>query len=115
MMGKYDVAPTLAAGLIRLARDKAGLTQHEMAHIAGVSQQAVSAYETGRKEPTIPTLQRLLSAAGYEMRIRLEETDDHDRSLDRFMESLSPATRASLERRQRQRIEASRLSRIRGN
>jgi transcriptional regulator with XRE-family HTH domain len=86
-----------------------------MARIAGVSQQAVSAYETGRKEPTIPTLQRLLSAAGYEMRIRLEETDDHDRSLDLFMESLSPATRASLERRQRQRVEASRLSRIRGH
>ena len=52
-MGKYDVAPTVAAGLIRLARDKAGLTQTELAGRAGVSQQAISAYETGRKEPTL--------------------------------------------------------------
>ena len=67
-----DIAPTVAAGLIRLARDKAGLTQTELAGRAGVSQQAISAYETGRKEPTLPFLQRLLGAAGFEMRVKLE-------------------------------------------
>ena len=81
-MGKFDPAPTLAAGLLRLARDKAHMTQAELASNAGISQQAVSAYETGRKEPTLPTLQRLLAAAGLEMRIRLEPIDDHDATFD---------------------------------
>ena len=76
-MGKYDAAPTVAAGLIRLARAKAGLTQKELARRAGVSQQAISAYETGRKEPTLPTLLRLVGGAGYELRFRLEPADHH--------------------------------------
>ena len=103
----------MAAGLIRLARDKAGLTQHELARKAGVSQQAISAYETGRKEPTLPTIERLLGAAGYEMRIRLEEMDDHDRSLERFMQALPRKTQVDLARRHRERIAESRSNRAR--
>jgi transcriptional regulator with XRE-family HTH domain len=114
-VGKYDPAPTLAAGLIRLARDKAGLTQAELAERAGMSQQAVSAYETGRKEPTLPTLQRLIAATGLEMRIRLEPLDDHDPSVERILESLPPAARAELEASQRRRVEQARLDRIRGH
>jgi transcriptional regulator with XRE-family HTH domain len=114
-MGKYDVAPTVAAGLIRLARDKAGLTQSELAERAGVSQQAISAYETGRKEPTLPFLQRLLAAAGFEMRIRLEPLDDHDSTLDTLLGSLSVSDRFELEESQRRRVEAARLSRLRGH
>ncbi|MGH9195663.1 MAG: helix-turn-helix transcriptional regulator [Acidimicrobiia bacterium] len=67
-MGKCDPAPTVAAGLIRTARGRANLTQSHLAELAGVAQQTVSAYETGRKEPTLPTLQRLLAAAGFELR-----------------------------------------------
>ncbi len=48
-MGKYDPAPTFAAGLIRSARDMANLTQAGLAELAGMTQQAISAYETGRK------------------------------------------------------------------
>jgi len=114
-VGKYDQAPTLASGLIRLARDKAGLTQAELAERARMSQQAVSAYETGRKEPTLPTLQRLVAAAGFEMRIQLAPSDDHDRSVERFFESLPPEVRAELESTQRHRLEQARLDRIRGH
>ena len=113
-MGKYDPAPTLAAGLIRLARSKAGLTQHKLAGRAGVSQQAVSAYETGRKEPTLPSLQRLIAAAGYEMRVQLEPLDEHDESVKAFIESLPPETRAEIEQTQRERVEKARLERVRG-
>lgn len=113
-MGKYDAAPTVAAGLIRIARDKAGLTQTELAERAGVSQQAISAYETGRKEPTLPTLQHLVAAAGYEMRIQLEPADDHDRSVETFIESLPAQARAEIEESRRRRVEEARLSRIRG-
>lgn len=114
MVGKYDPAPTLAAGLIRLARDKAQLTQGELAERAGMSQQAVSAYETGRKEPTVPTLQRLIEAAGFEMRIQLAALDNHDQSVERILQALPPKARADLEARQHRRVEQARLDRIRG-
>ena len=113
-MGKYDPAPTLAAGLIRLARSKAGLTQQQLASRAGVSQQVVSAYETGRQEPTLPSLQRLIGAAGFEMRIHLEPIDDHDETVEAWIRALPPETRAEIERHQRQRVERARLDRIRG-
>lgn len=113
-MGKYDPAPTLAAGLLRLARDKAQLTQAQLAAQAGVSQQAVSAYETGRKEPTLPTLQALLAAAGFEMRIHLEALDYHDAALETFMATLPPERRTEIAEQGRSRAAAARLSRIRG-
>lgn len=113
-MGKYDPAPTLAAGLLRTARDKAGLTQQQLAELAGVSQQAISAYETGRKEPTLPTLIRLLAAAGFEMRIQLEPIDDHDESVEQFLASLPPGQRAELEAARQERAAEARLRRVRG-
>jgi len=113
-MGKYDAAPTLAAALLRMARDKAQLTQAQLAAQAGVSQQAVSAYETGRKEPTLPTLQTLLAAAGFEMRIHLEPTDYHDAALEAFMATLPPNLQADLAEQSRSRAAAARLNRIRG-
>lgn len=113
-MGKFDPAPTFAAGLLRLARDKAEMTQAELASEAGVSQQSISAYETGRKEPTLPTLQRLLAAAGLEMRIRLEPIDHHDSTLGAFMQTLPRARQAELAEQSRSRVETERLRRIRG-
>lgn len=54
---------------IRGARLRAGLTQAELAQVAGTSQAAVSQYERGRKEPEVVTLARLLAAAGAELRV----------------------------------------------
>ena len=54
-----DVAATL-----RDARRAAGLTQAALAKRAGTSQATVSAYETGRKEPSVQTFARLLAATG---------------------------------------------------
>ncbi len=113
-MGKYDPAPTVAAGLIRSARDISGLTQAQLADRAGVTQQAISAYETGRTEPTLPTLTRLLRAAGLEMRIRLAPIDDHDTALGSFMDSLPPRRRAELDTATQERTEAARLRRVQG-
>ena len=113
-MGKYDAAPTLAAGLLRTARDRADLTQQQLADEAGVTQQAISVYETGRQEPTLPTLIKLLAAAGYEMRIRLEPIDYHDESLEQFIASLPPDQRVELEEARWRRTEEARLRRVRG-
>ena len=48
---------------IRAARRRAGLSQHQLATRAGTSQATLSAYENGRKEPTVETFNRLLAAA----------------------------------------------------
>lgn len=49
---------------IRRARRRAGLTQAALAARAGTSQATLSAYEAGRKQPSLPTLTRLLAATG---------------------------------------------------
>ena len=54
---------------IRRAREEAGLTQAELAERAGTSQAALSAYENGRKQPSVETLSRILAAAGAGLRI----------------------------------------------
>ena len=113
-MSKYDAAPTVAAGLIRLARYKAGLTQKGLGQRAGVDQQVVSAYETGRREPTLPTLAKLLAAAGFEMRIQLEPTDDHDQTLADYLASLPPSATEDVDITSRTRTEGARLRRAKG-
>src|SRR6266516_4711689 len=54
-------------GLLEHARASAGLTQDELARRAGTSRTTLSAYENGRKSPTVATFARLLSEAGYEL------------------------------------------------
>jgi transcriptional regulator with XRE-family HTH domain len=56
-----------AAKLLEQARTSAGLTQEELARRAGTSRPTVSAYEHGRKSPTVATFARLLSGAGWEL------------------------------------------------
>lgn len=54
-----------AAKLLREARLAAGFTQRELARRSGVSQPHVSAYETGKRQPTVPTMARLIDATGH--------------------------------------------------
>lgn len=53
--------------LLGRARGSAGLTQEELARRAGTSRPTLSAYEHGRKSPTVATFARLLSEAGWEL------------------------------------------------
>ncbi len=69
---------SVAGSLILLARESAQLSQRALAIRAGTSQNAIAAYEANRRQPTVPTLYRILAAAGVEPRIRLEPLDDHD-------------------------------------
>ena len=55
-----------AATLIRSARQRAGLTQAELATRAHTSAPTVSAYEHGTKQPRSDVLLRLLRTAGLE-------------------------------------------------
>jgi transcriptional regulator with XRE-family HTH domain len=56
-----------AAELLERVRVSAGLTQEELARRAGTSRPTLSAYEHGRKSPTVATFARLLSRAGWEL------------------------------------------------
>jgi transcriptional regulator with XRE-family HTH domain len=53
---------------IRAARRTAGFSQAQLARLGGTSQPTLAAYETGRKQPSVATLSRLLAVAG----VRLE-------------------------------------------
>ncbi|MGH3914617.1 MAG: helix-turn-helix domain-containing protein [Pseudonocardiaceae bacterium] len=63
-----------AAALLREARGRAGLSQVELARQAGCTQSVVSAYESGGRQPSLPTLTRLVAATGFELDIRLRRT-----------------------------------------
>lgn len=52
---------------MRQARKGAGLSQVGLAARAGVTQSVISAYESGRRQPSLPTLASLIEAAGYEL------------------------------------------------
>jgi transcriptional regulator with XRE-family HTH domain len=60
----------MTAALLREARKRAGLTQTQLAQRSGVAQSTISAYESGRREPGVEALRRLLQAAGFDLTIK---------------------------------------------
>ncbi len=95
---------TYSRHLIRIARRRAGLTQQALADRAGTSQAAVSAYESGRRSPSVDTLCRLLGAAGYEVRMRLAPPDTHVPSLAAAEALLPPDQLEQQNERERKRV-----------
>jgi transcriptional regulator with XRE-family HTH domain len=63
-----------AATLLSRARAAAGLTQRELAKRARTSQSVIARIELGQASPSLDTLARLLSAAGFELGVELEPT-----------------------------------------
>jgi transcriptional regulator with XRE-family HTH domain len=59
------------AELLRVARERKGLSQAALAARAGTSQPVISAYENGRRDPTTRTLRRLITAAGGRLELLL--------------------------------------------
>jgi uncharacterized protein len=56
-----------AGALLRQARQRAGLSQVELAARAGVTQSVISSYESGHRQPSVPTLAAMIEAAGFEL------------------------------------------------
>jgi len=65
-------AGSSAGELLREARRRAGLSQVDLAVRAGVAQSVISAYESGRRQPAIPTLAALIGATGHELVLSLQ-------------------------------------------
>jgi transcriptional regulator with XRE-family HTH domain len=100
----YDEMPSTGAGLLRYARLKAGLSQSQLAERAGVPRTMVSAYERDRRQATLPTLMRLLKAAGFELRIQLAPYDDHDDVLQELEQHRTAGERQAWEGYQGARV-----------
>ena len=60
-----------AAVTLRRVRLRSGLTLRALAARAETSHSTLSAYEAGRKIPTVETLDRIARAAGFELDVEL--------------------------------------------
>jgi transcriptional regulator with XRE-family HTH domain len=100
-----------AGNLIRIARRDTGLSQRELARRAGTSQATLSAYEAGRKAPSLDTLARIIRAAGLDLRIQLERYDDHDDVMAAYEASLPERVRKARRRRDLTAINKARRAR----
>ncbi len=88
----------IAGALLRSARVRSGLSQRAFADLIGVAQPTLSAYESGRRQPTLPMLLGLLNKAGFDLRLEVVERDNHDDVLAEWETSLDETTRARLRR-----------------
>ena len=70
-----------ARTILRAARKAVHLTQVDLAARAGVAQSVISAYESGRREPSLPMLERLVRATGHHLDIVIRPIEPADRKL----------------------------------
>src|SRR3954469_10693274 len=80
--------PPDSAALLLSARERAGLSQRELARKAKTAQSVVARIELGETSPSWATLSRLLAAAGFDLttalkrrRVDPQELDDVPRIL----------------------------------
>lgn len=58
--------------VVRQRREQLGLTQAQLAELAGLKQPAVARFEAGGTMPTIPMLERLAMALKMSLTVQLE-------------------------------------------
>ena len=92
--------------MLRSARLRARLTQTQLAHRAGVTQSVISAYEAGRRQPSLPTLTALIAATGYELDLQL-------RSVPRRMDVLTGPIGVRVRRNRRRLLDRAAVHGIR--
>ncbi len=99
----------VGGSLILDARIQKGLSQRELANRAGTSASAINAYESGRRNPTVAKLQKILLAAGFDLRVRLAPHDTHDEVLERWLEHLPSEQAAALRASRDRYIQSARV------
>ena len=82
-----------AWAIVREARARAGLTQRALAERAGKAQSEIAKIERGRRDPTVSTLERLVRAAGFDLKIQFVPHDPHDEQLIADHLRLTPGQR----------------------
>lgn len=95
-MAMSSIEDQVAGALLVSARTRLGLSQTSFATLLGIAQPTLSAYESGRRQPTLPTLLRLLGRAGLDLRLDVVEQDRHDEVLAQWERSLGGSERDRL-------------------
>jgi len=89
----------LAGNLLRVARARSGVTQAQLAELAEMPRSTVERIEAGTRQPSLITLSKLLAAVDLELRIRVDDYDDHDDVLDARRAAMTPEQREATDRR----------------
>jgi DNA-binding XRE family transcriptional regulator len=88
VVGQFDVVlqersayrdPVESSGagyLVRIARERAGLSQVQLADRARTSQPTIARAETGRRVPSVRSLVRMVSATGLDLVVGLRERNE---------------------------------------
>ncbi len=75
-MTRNNVSNVSPGHLLREARTSVHLSQADVARRARIAQSVISAYESGRREPSVSTLERLVSATGHRLVLNLKRAGD---------------------------------------
>jgi transcriptional regulator with XRE-family HTH domain len=67
-----------AGNLLRIARERAGLSKRELARRARTSPAALVTYEHGTRDPTVGTFVRIVHAAGADADVRIARRQGPD-------------------------------------
>ena len=82
--------------MVRRARQKAGLSQSELARRLGTKQPVIARWETGQRSPDYDTVMRAIVACGFDMEPLLSPSDPQtDAQILRWME-MTPDERIAL-------------------
>lgn len=98
-----DAIDAWAGNVLRVARAKTGLTQRQLAAKAGVPHSAIAKIESGARQPSHPTMAKILAAVDLSLSAHLVPYDDHDDVLWERDQLRSAAERAQI------RVEQARL------
>lgn len=79
--------------LVREARRRTGLTQAELARLAGTTQSAIARLESGATAPSFDDVIRVLRLMGLDLDFMLVERDDSDWIQAQRLLGLSPEAR----------------------
>ena len=76
----------LTSATLRELRIKAGLTQAEVGRRVGIPATVVSAYECGRRQPSLEVAGRIIEAIGFEARfVRVLDDEVQARKLEQVL------------------------------
>ena len=87
---------SMASRMLRHARARAHLTQRELSAKVGIPQETIARIETGRVDPRVGTLDRLLEGCGFGLEHMPRLGIGIDRTVIRRLIELTPSERLEL-------------------
>ena len=87
---------SMASRMLKHARGRAGLTQRQLAAKAGIPQETIARIESGRVDPRVGTLDRLLEGCGFGLEHAPRLGIGIDRTVIRRLIELTPSERLEI-------------------